>query len=256
MQLLSRLIETIPDGEVLAVRIGIYWTAVVVDIAGQQSCGLCATLSSRHIHGTKQIPNIPNAGQLERNSGLDLVASLIEGSETQRSVAMAALNALLPKLPQLWQETNAEKIIEKHGAGRRVAIVGHFPFVDRLRSKVGELAVLEQHPGPGDIPAEEAPRIIPIAEVVAITGMTLVNHTLSNILELCSSEAKVILMGPSTPLSPILFDFGIDILSGAVVTDIKPVLNVVVQGGNFRQVHRAGVRLVNIHGSQVSGRES
>ena len=49
-----------------------------------------------------------------------------------------------------------------------------------------------------------------------------------------------------TPLSPILFDYGIDLLYGSVVTAINPVLRVVGQGANFRQVHKAGVRLVSI----------
>jgi uncharacterized protein (DUF4213/DUF364 family) len=56
----------------------------------------------------------------------------------------------------------------------------------------------------------------------------------------------VLLLGPTTPLSPVLFDHGVHILSGAVVTDVEGVLRTVGQGGNFRQVHRAGVRLVTM----------
>jgi hypothetical protein len=76
--------------------------------------------------------------------------------------------------------------------------------------------------------------------------MTLINHTLEGLLALCPPEAFVIVLGPSTPLTPLLFDHGVDILSGAVVTAIEPVLRIVSQGGNFRQVHRAGIRLVNM----------
>ena len=35
-------------------------------------------------------------------------------------------------------------------------------------------------------------------------------------------------------------------LCGSVVTAIEPVVRAVGQGANFRQVHQAGVRLVNI----------
>jgi len=31
-------------------------------------------------------------------------------------------------------EVNAEEVIVKRGAGRWVAIVGHFPFVERVRN--------------------------------------------------------------------------------------------------------------------------
>jgi uncharacterized protein (DUF4213/DUF364 family) len=76
--------------------------------------------------------------------------------------------------------------------------------------------------------------------------MTLVNHSLEKLLNLCNPQATVLLLGPSTPLSPILFGHGINVLSGSVVTDIDPVLAAIKQGANFRQVHRAGVRLVTM----------
>jgi uncharacterized protein (DUF4213/DUF364 family) len=54
------------------------------------------------------------------------------------------------------------------------------------------------------------------------------------------------LLGPTTPLSPLLYNYGVDLLSGSVVLNVEDVLHTVSQGGNFRQVHRAGVRLVTM----------
>jgi hypothetical protein len=76
--------------------------------------------------------------------------------------------------------------------------------------------------------------------------MTLANHTLEGLLRLCKPEALVMVLGPSTPLNPVLYDYGVDILSGSIVAEIEPVLKAVSQGANFRQVHRAGVRLVTV----------
>ena len=59
-------------------------------------------------------------------------------------------------------------------------------------------------------------------------------------------EALVLVLGPSTPLSPALFDYGVHLLSGAVVQDVEAVLRAVSQGANFRQVRRLGVRLVTM----------
>jgi uncharacterized protein (DUF4213/DUF364 family) len=60
------------------------------------------------------------------------------------------------------------------------------------------------------------------------------------------SPARVLLLGPSTSLSGGLFEKGIDVLSGAVATDIDGVFAAVRQGANFRQIHRAGVWLVTV----------
>jgi hypothetical protein len=76
--------------------------------------------------------------------------------------------------------------------------------------------------------------------------MTLINHTIQDLLDLCKKDAFVMVLGPSAPLSPVLFDYGVDVISGSIVEKIAPVVKVISQGGNFRQVHKAGVRLVNM----------
>jgi len=50
------------------------------------------------------------------------------------------------------------------------------------------------------------------------------------------------LLGPTTPLSPVLFNHGANILSGARVFDEEAVLRTVGQGASFRQVE--GVKLL------------
>ena len=121
------------------------------------------------------------------------------------SVGMAAVNALLPRNYQFTGEANAEQLIFQHGLGKRVALVGHFPFVPHLREQLNHLDVLELDPQPGDLPASKAPDVLPGADMVAITAMTLLNGTLESMLALCSPGAFVILLGPSAPLTPLMF---------------------------------------------------
>jgi uncharacterized protein (DUF4213/DUF364 family) len=97
-----------------------------------------------------------------------------------------------------------------------------------------------------DLPAQAAPEIIPQADIVAITSLTLLNNTFDGLVRLCRPDALTLLLGPSTPLSPMLYERGIDIISGSIVQDLDAVLHTIGQGGNFRQVHRAGVRLVSM----------
>jgi uncharacterized protein (DUF4213/DUF364 family) len=189
---------------------------------------------------------VPDAGRLHQRSGRALAELVRSASPPEVSVGMAAINALLPVQEDAWVDLNAEEVIADRGAGRRVAVVGHFPFIPRLRTRVGHLSVLELRPQGDDLPADAASEVIPQADVVALTSMTLLNRTFDGLMRLCRPDALVLLLGPTTPLSPIPFDHGVHILSGSVVEDVEAVLQTVGQGGNFRQVHRAGVRLVTL----------
>jgi uncharacterized protein (DUF4213/DUF364 family) len=122
-------------------------------------------------------------------------------------------------------------------------VVGHFPWIPKLRDAVEELWVLEQRPQDGDLPAQAAERVLPQADVVAITGTSFINHTLERLLEL-SRGSFTVLVGPTSPLSPLLFDWGIDVISGTIVDDPEAAIRSVSEGAIFRQVK--GVRLVNM----------
>ena len=243
MRLIDDLLDTLPNGRICDVRIGLHWTAVVAEVDGIRRCGLASTLVDGHEHG---VVDVPQAGQLETFSALDLARFAQSDRSTMASIGVATINALLPPLPASWTDENAEEVLARHGANRVVALVGHCPFIPRLRPQVGGLFVLERNPHEGDVPETAAPEILPQADVVAITGLTLINHALDGLLKLCPAHAVVLVLGPSTPLSPILFEHGVHILCGSVVTAVEPVLKAIQQGANFRQVHRAGVRLVTM----------
>ena len=50
----------------------------------------------------------------------------------------------------------------------------------------------------------------------------------------------MVVLGDSVPLSPVLFDYGVDAVSGTEVIDPTLALRCVSEGANFRQVK--GVR--------------
>lgn len=232
--LVSLLNDLNVDAPVRSVLVGVHWSVVC-----SRHCGMATTLMSNHSHGHKQVQD---AGRLHQKSMREL-AELARSSELlEASIGVAALNSLLDVDESTAREMNASEVLVRRGRGKNVALIGHFPFIQQVRSAVGQLWVIEQHPAEGEYPPEAAADLLPQADIVAITSSTFVNHTLDNLLALCSSEATVMLLGPSTPLSPILFDHGINILSGARVFDEAAVLRTVGQGASFRQVE--GVKLL------------
>jgi hypothetical protein len=244
MALLNDLLDTLPDADIHQVLVGLHWTAVVAELGDERYCGLATTLVADHDHHSK--PDVLRAGHLETLSGAARVSLAKSNSPTIRGIGVAAINALLPPLNGALLEENAAGVIAKHGDGKKVVLVGRFPFTSWLWPGVRELIVLERCPHPEELPETAAKDIFPKADVVAIIGMTSIHHTQESLLVLCSPQAVDILLGPSTLLSPILFDYGVELLCGSVVTAIDPVLRAVGQRANFRQVPRAGVRLVSI----------
>lgn len=238
----TRILESLPEHPVSKVRIGLHWTAVVVEKDNGPQCGLASTLKGGPKHSG--VPVIPEPGRLEGISSLELAGWIESDIPLRRSVGCAAINALLPRDPEGWVDQNAEEAIRERGRGKRNVIVGHFPFAETLRTELDDFAVLELDPRGDDFPVSSAPDLLPRADLVAITGMTFINHTLTDLLKLCRPDATILLLGPSTPLSPILGEFGVDLLAGCSVEDIPSVLAAIGQGGKFRQVHKAGVRLI------------
>ncbi len=238
----SRIIDSLPDNPVHQVRIGLRWTAVVVKKEQGLQCGLASTLDEDYHHTGE--PIIPDPGRLESYPARKLAGWIDSDIPLRRSVGCAAINALLPRDPQTWVDQNAEGAILANGKGKKTVLIGHFPFARTLREEIADFHVLELNPTGGDLPASAAPDLLPQADVVAITGMTFINHTLPDLLALCKPEAFVLILGPSTPLTSLLADYGVNLLAGSTVEDIPAVLAAVGQGANFPQIHRAGVRLI------------
>lgn len=104
-------------------------------------------------------------------------------------------------------------------AGRKVAVVGHFPHIEKRFGSICDLTVLERAPRMGDYPDSACEYVVPEQDCVFITGMTLINKTLPRLLELASPTCKVSLVGPTVPVSTSLFAAGADNLSSLCVTD-------------------------------------
>jgi uncharacterized protein (DUF4213/DUF364 family) len=232
MTIIDALIASLPDNiPVRSVLVGAHWTVVC-----SRRCGMAATLMSSHAHGHKQVRDV---GRLHKKSVRELAELARSDELMEASIGVAAINSLLDMDEALAVEINASEVLTSRGRGKNVALVGHFPFIPQLRQSAGQLWVIEQNPSEDEYPAEAAEDLIPRADIVAITSSSLVNHTLDGLLALCPPQATVMLLGPSTPLSPILFERGATIISGTRVVDEAAVLRTVGQGAAFRQVEGA-----------------
>ncbi|MGB9791354.1 MAG: Rossmann-like domain-containing protein [Thermacetogeniaceae bacterium] len=239
MSIVDDIIDSLDGDEaVKEVRIGPFWTAV-----WSRCCGLASTA---FVHEHEDRFPVKEAGFLTGKSARSLCRYATSESLLEATLGVAAINSLIDVDMERCQEINAGELLLEKGAGKRVAIVGHFPFVPRLRRVAKELWVLEKRPRNGDLPAEEAERVIPLADVVAITGTALINGTMEGLLRLCRRDSLVMVLGPSTPLTPVWFEYGVDLVSGARVTEPEVVLKFISEGAIFKQLRGRGVRLLTM----------
>ena len=246
MQILDDLIGSLAgDAPAREVRVGRFWTAV-----WSRHCGLASTTGpGDHKHGARFVED---AGNLAGRSALELARLAHSNSSLEAGIGLAAINSLLEVDEERCVERNAGDLLIERGRGKRVALIGHFPFVPALREAAEHLWVLELRPQAGDAGAEEAEVILPQADVVAITGSAFINKSLEALLGLCRADAFTVVLGPTTPLSPVLFDFGADVISGTRVVDPELALRSVGEGATFRQVR--GKRLLTMERQSVTER--
>lgn len=218
-----------PDREVLFAVAG----ECMVGVRCEGSAGVATRVSDT----LASVPDIPSSA----HELAGWLAAPPPGVAGGRCWGMAAVNALLPE-PGGASTMKGQDIIASRGQGAHVAVVGHFPFLNKLKDRFASISILEKNPRPGDLPASDASRVLPAADVIAITGTTLLNGTLAGLLALCRPESFVFLMGPSTPLAPVLFDCGVNALAGTLIEDASTAMDGVGQGFSYKRI--SGVRPV------------
>ncbi|MDD8012505.1 MAG: DUF364 domain-containing protein [Acidobacteriota bacterium] len=223
--------------------IGVFFTAV--QLSGG-SCGLAhSELEGGRCCTTGHQRNLGefSPGRLKGKTILDILNHADE-RPLFASVKMAVLNAISARIiasgnykivagrdPIEWIDASA---------GRAVTIVGAFQaYMDKLSELSCTLQVLEldvtafpERHRRLYVPAERAAEILPGSDAVILTGSTLVNDTLDDLLALIPPRAFTILVGPSSGLLPdCLFRKGVDLIGTIRILDPDTMFTVVSEGG-------------------------
>lgn len=231
MKLIDDLISAVRenDAPVIDVRVGVSWTAVL-----SKYCGVAKTYGIPVPHGnyTKDM------GRLTEKSSLELAEYVKSWNLIEASIGLASINSMIEPRGRI--NVNALDIVIQEGKGKRITMVGKFPRIEEIRKVAKELWVLELdpyliNPKLGIIPATAAEYLIPESDIVVITGSAIINKSMEHLLELCRKGKKpyVIILGPSTPLCDVLFDYGADLLAGVEVINPDGLLKKISQSGGM-----------------------
>ncbi|RJX34911.1 MAG: Fis family transcriptional regulator [Desulfarculus sp.] len=227
---------------------GLFFTGVKLSSGAAGVCftpvkdipqAVCCPSSAGRIFNPASLAGLP-AGEL--------LAGLDSPEPLKRAAAIAGLNALHAMclergLTGAWSlrlDLDAQDAVEM-GPQAKVAVVGALvPTLRALKARGGPWWVVEQDPR--TLKGQELERYVPAADMasavgqadlVFITGTTLVTQTLEPILAAARPQAKVVVLGPTSSMSPEpLFARGADVVGGVWVRRPDELLEVLAAGGS------------------------
>lgn len=228
--ILSDLKENYKDAKVRDVLVGYDWTAVL-----SRNLGICLNLKPEE--NKPEENNVKDSGRLTEKTAFELSDYVKSSKFIEVSIGIAAINSLIIPKGKILRKFDALKYSIEIGKNKNIVMVGHFPHSEELRASAKNLWITEKKPSPGDYPAEAADYLIPKADIALITGATLVNKSLEHLLELCKkNKVYTIILGPSTVMSPVLFDYGANMLAGCKIINIDAFMKKISQGvGNVKE---------------------
>ena len=235
-EIYDRLIEGIPENLPLTACVsGSNWTMV----RSGERCGTAMT-----VLGHNAVDRLPID---VKNATLKEAAALAKSWNFRlATIGMAAINAWYNTLDNARALGHTDEK-DEHGrnafdymveglAGKKVTMIGHFPNIEKLAEGKADIKILERDPSGADYPDSACEYLLPESDAVIITGSAFTNKTMPRLLEL-SKNAMTCVVGPSTPVSPVLFDYGVNLISGFCSLDADETESVICQGirrGLFR----------------------
>lgn len=238
-RLIDELIQAMdrPWARVAEIAVGSHFIGIRADDDGTVCAGLASTLGA--------VPTEAERRMVDDLSGKPLGEAL-EGLKSTSafsiSLGAAALNAgMIP--PENQPDLEASQIMAEKGKDGETVLVGEFPFTDWLRGQVKRLHLFELQEVAGRTPPEQWDDILSGCRVLGLTGTTLITRAMAAYLEK-APQAYTIVIGPTTPLSPVLFSRGADVLAGCRIIYPEPVFAGIRQGMSFRELKKKGIQFI------------
>ncbi len=249
------IIEIVKDSDVINrlkivpgdIRIGVFYTGVVLNTGHAGMSYTPIQEIPEAVCCPRSHAKMPVAGKLLNMQIAELMDYALDDNALKAAVGIATINALSAILledeacqykPSAYG--NALDLVKITGEDT-VAMVGAFPpFIKRIQEITKKLFVIEKNPrvtGKGDMieiePEARLREIIPQANIIIITGVTLVNHTLGPILELAKNASEIIVVGPTASVYPEpLFARGVTVMGGVRIVNAAKMIHLIGEAGS------------------------
>ncbi len=199
---------------------------------------------------------MPLSGRLKKRKATEYLDDIFSGNVLKKTLGIATLNALSTLC---WEEYCKDGLVTKKGQefellksadafdeleliqGEKTVVIGALvPMSKRLIKEKQDFTILEmdsrtlkgaelEHYAP----AAEANKYVPHADLLVITGTTIINDTLEELLKMAKPGARILVTGPTASMLPdAFFERGVTMLGGIIVTKPDEVLDIISEAGS------------------------
>lgn len=191
---------------------------------------------------------MPLSGKLKGRPVKEYLNDIFGGNVLKRTLGIAALNALSMTAWEREQPQDYEILMGEDAFDRldvmkykKTVVIGALvPMLKKLIAADADFHVLEQDARTLKeremkyyAPAEDAYKYVPDADLLVITGVTILNDTLPGLLEMAKPGAEILVTGPTASMLPdAFFKRGVTMLGGIQVTDADGLLEIISEGGS------------------------
>lgn len=228
--------------------VGLFFTGVKLSTGQVGACATPIKTIPEAVCCPSSVHAMPFPGKMRDRPAASFLDEARQAEGIRRAMGVATMNALAALC---WErQPNPDVDLEmdvdafdaaRIGPGQLVVVVGAFvPFLRELKRRGQPYLVLEQDPATlkeDEMPffrsAEQAPAVVPQADVLLVTGTTLLNDTLDAILAAARPDACKVVVGPTVGLVPDAYiRRHCDVLGGIQVTRPDEFLDTLAEGGS------------------------
>jgi uncharacterized protein len=170
-------------------------------------------------------------GDLIGRTAAEIAQEFLASTDVLRiAVGMACLKCVIPPVPALSGSSAMDRFSEA-AKTRPSCFIGHFHDAEKWRDEGRPVSIVELLPRTGDIHWDDSHAVLSKAELVFMTGLTLVNGTFGEVVRRTPNAAVRVVMGPTVPLAPCLFRLGLHCLGASRIVDVQKTLRYFGMGG-------------------------
>lgn len=240
-ELIEVALRNCGNRKVVDLRLGVSYTGILLD---DNSCGLAYTFRN-DLGSCCTLFN--EAGTLKGRSVKELIPWSKDRNLAKASIGVAAINSIINKQVENYEQNNIMELINIK-QDETFGMIGNFkPILKEVRKMTDKIYVFEKNKM-DDLniyPESAIDEYLPKCDIVLITGTSVINKTIDNILEKTKNAREIYIVGPSTTLCLEVFKkYGVSVLAGSIVKSPLEILDIISQGGGTIAMKKAVEQVV------------